>query len=224
MYQIEKDGVEILPGFVSAQQLAVLRETLSQTFADVAQPGIRNLAQKCPAVSDLVRSPPFVTLAQRYLPGAAQPFRVTLFNKSLENNWLVPWHQDRMIAVDARAKVPGWGPWSRKEGVHHVQPPAGVLAQMISFRLALDDSDRDNGCLQVIPKSHKHGILSMADSQQLRQTHAPYCCEAKAGDLTLMRPLILHASPKAKRPGRRWVLHVEYSACPLPKGLKYLDL
>lgn len=224
MHQVDSDGFEIVRGFVSADQVGMLHAALAQSFEDLAQPGIRNLAQKCPAIGDLVHSPAFLALAQRYLPGTVRPFRVTLFNKSLENNWLVPWHQDRMIAVAAHTEVTGWGPWSRKEGVHHVQPPAQVLTQMISFRLALDDADRDNGSLQVIPKSHDRGILSVADSKHLRQTQPPVFCEAKAGDLTLMRPLILHASTKAKRPGRRRVLHIEYSGFPLPEGLKYLDL
>lgn len=222
MYQVERDGFEILPGFVSAEDVAWLREALAQSFGEAAQPGIRNVAQKCRAVDDLVRSSLFGDLAQRYTPGHAHPFRVTLFHKSLENNWLVPWHQDRMLAVDSRVEVPGWGPWSQKEGVYHVQPPAQVLAQMISLRLALDDVDRDNGCLQVIPQSHHRGILTREQSSHLRQTQPPFFCEAKAGDLTLMRPLILHASSKAKRPGRRRVLHIEYSAYSLPHGLKYL--
>jgi len=36
-----------------------------------------------------------------------------------------------------------------------------------------------------------------------------------------MRPLLLHASSKAQRPGRRRVLHLEFATRPLPAGLRF---
>ena len=37
---------------------------------------------------------------------------------------------------------------------------------MITFRVHLDDADKNNGCLKVIPESHKLGILSHIEITQ----------------------------------------------------------
>jgi hypothetical protein len=75
---------------------------------------------------------------------AARPVRAILFDKTAANNWMVPWHQDRTIAVHARHEVPGFGPWSVKGGVVHVEPPFDVIAGMITIRAHLDACGEDN--------------------------------------------------------------------------------
>src|SRR5690349_3864688 len=70
--------------------------------------------------------------------------RATLFNKLSDANWKVPWHQDTTIAVRERREVPGFGPWSVKEGAPHVRPPAQVLEDMVAVRIHIDDCDADN--------------------------------------------------------------------------------
>ena len=45
------------------------------------------------------------------------------------------------LALRARAEVPGFGPWSTKNGIPHVQPPVDLLKQMLAVRLHLDGSD-----------------------------------------------------------------------------------
>jgi ectoine hydroxylase-related dioxygenase (phytanoyl-CoA dioxygenase family) len=64
------------------------------------------------------------------------------------------WHQDRTVTLNRRIAMAGWGQWSQKDGVHHVQPPHAVLDQMVTIRLHLDDTDEAGGCLYVIPGSH----------------------------------------------------------------------
>jgi ectoine hydroxylase-related dioxygenase (phytanoyl-CoA dioxygenase family) len=73
-----------------------------------------------------------------------------------------PWHQDVTIAVKARVEVDGFGPWSTKQGVQHVQPPDYVLQKMLSVRIHLDDCPSTNGALQVIPRSHRSGKVAEA--------------------------------------------------------------
>jgi ectoine hydroxylase-related dioxygenase (phytanoyl-CoA dioxygenase family) len=82
------------------------------------------------------------------------PVRAIFFDKSSGSNWLVPWHQDLTIAVASKCEAPGFGPWSVKDGIPHVQPPDELLKQMIALRLHLDDCDASNGALRVIPGSH----------------------------------------------------------------------
>ena len=51
--------------------------------------------------------------------------------------------------MQARTAAAGYGPWTVKAGVPHVQPPVAVLEQMLTVRVQLDDSDESNGPLRV---------------------------------------------------------------------------
>lgn len=67
------------------------------------------------------------------LPGGI-PVRALVFNKSTDANWVVPWHQDRVIAVKDRHKVAGYKNWTKKSGVWHVEPPEEILENMVFAR------------------------------------------------------------------------------------------
>jgi hypothetical protein len=166
--------------------------------------------------TDTVRS-----LIEPQLGPAARPVRGILFDKNPAANWKVAWHQDRSIAVRERRDIAGFGPWSVKEGVVHVQPPAEILARMLTLRLHLDDCDPDNGPLRVIPGSDREGILSDLDIVAAVRAGPVVDCCLPAGGVLLMRPLLLHASSAAKVPRHRRVIHVEFSADELPGGLTW---
>jgi ectoine hydroxylase-related dioxygenase (phytanoyl-CoA dioxygenase family) len=145
--------------------------------------------------------------------------RGILFDKTPGANWKVPWHQDLSIAVTKQIDLPGYGPWSVKAGVPHVQPPVEILQRMLTIRLHLDDCGLDNGPLLVLPGSHAHGILSGEQVDQLRQAGTPVPATVSRGGAVLMRPLLLHASHAATSPGHRRVIHIEYASAKLPAGL-----
>jgi ectoine hydroxylase-related dioxygenase (phytanoyl-CoA dioxygenase family) len=144
-----------------------------------------------------------------------------LFDKPPEANWKVPWHQDLTIAVKEKRDTPGFGPWSIKAGVLHVQPPVAVLETMLAVRIHLDDCDESNGPLRVIPGSHLLGRLS---TEQIREMSAPpaVSCTVEAGGALLMRPLLLHASSASRSPLHRRVIHIEFASCDLPGELEWL--
>jgi ectoine hydroxylase-related dioxygenase (phytanoyl-CoA dioxygenase family) len=102
-----------------------------------------------------------------------------------------------------------------------VQPPAEVLASILTVRLHLDDADEAGGALKVVPGSHRYGRLSPAEIQRLKGSAGVVTCAVKRGGALLMRPLLLHASSAAARPLHRRVLHLEYSAHKLPGGLEW---
>ena len=108
-----------------------------------------------------------------------------------------------------------------KEGVPHVQPPMKLLEQMLTERLHLDDTDADNGALRVLSGTHRLGRLSAEAIQGCRETHEEILCEAEAGDVLLMRPLLLRASSRSSSARRRRVLHIEFAGFPLPKPLEW---
>ncbi len=153
-----------------------------------------------------------------------RPVRGLLFDKTPDANWTVPWHQDRSIAVRERIETDGYGPWSTKAGVVHVQPPIEVLQQMVTLRLALDSCGYDNGPLRIVPGTHTRLLTAAEVDDRTRSTTAVPSGRAlicRRGDAVLMRPLVLHASSPATSPDHRRVLHLEYGACALPGGLRW---
>ena len=155
------------------------------------------------------------------LAAAAFPVRVIFFDKVDGANWGVPWHQDLAIPVSEKVDAPGFSGWSVKEGVPHVLPPVDVLARMVTLRIHLDDCGEDNGPLRVVPGSHRFGKFSETDIARVRGETPEVICLASRGSVLAMRPLLLHASSAAQRPGHRRVLHIEYAAHPLPSGLRW---
>ena len=147
--------------------------------------------------------------------------RVIYFDKSPDGNWLVSWHQDLTIALREQVETPGFGPWSVKDGIPHVHPPAELLERMLTVRLHLDAADETNGALRVLPGPHREGRLPNAQTQAWRTRAAEVTCKADCGEALLMRPLLLHASGKSTSPRHRRVLHLEYAAFPLPLGLHW---
>lgn len=98
----------------------------------------RNLLQLS-AIRSLVQTPEVRRLVEPILGKNSFAVRGTLFDKTPEANWKVIWHQDISIAVKNKIDTAGFGPWSQKMGVQHVQPTAPILEQMVSVRLHLDE-------------------------------------------------------------------------------------
>jgi len=214
-------GYEIITEFLSRDQLISINREMDSVEFSAKAGGIRNAEKKYSSIHDLANSEQLHIQANKYLPGASNLVRAILFNKTTENNWLVTWHQDRTIAVSERFEKSLWGPWSVKDGVLHVQPPVGVLNQMVTFRIHLDDTSQENGCLKILPKSQKLGILDHASIQDYVRNHNSVICEAPAGSALVMRPHILHSSSKASNPSQRRVLHLEYSSFKLTSGVAW---
>jgi hypothetical protein len=149
--------------------------------------------------------------------------RAIFFDKTPDSNWYVTWHQDLTIAVKERVDLPGFGPWSVKDAIPHVQPPVSTLNEMISLRLHLDSCSELSGAIKFIPGSHKEGALDTEQIAEWRTRISAVCCPATRGEVICMRPLILHSSSRAIEPVHRRVLHIEYAACSLPSGLEWSE-
>jgi ectoine hydroxylase-related dioxygenase (phytanoyl-CoA dioxygenase family) len=119
--------------------------------------------------------------------------------------------------------MPGYGGWSVKKGVSHVQPPASILENMLTLRVHLDDCGTDNGPLRVLRGSHRHGWLTDERIEGLKRTSEEVTCLVPQGGALLMRPLLVHASSPAKNPRHRRVIHLEYAADPLPGPLRWFE-
>jgi ectoine hydroxylase-related dioxygenase (phytanoyl-CoA dioxygenase family) len=185
--------------------------------------GVRNLLD-FPRMRTLAESKPVRSAVNVILGSDARVVRGILFDKTEEANWKVPWHQDVTIAVSQRVEAAGYGPWSIKAGILHVQPPASVLERMISVRLHLDDCPKENGALRVIAGSHVNGKLEERLIQDLAEASVAVTCAMQRGDALIMRPLLLHASSASSFPGHRRVVHFDYAAAELPLGMGWAEV
>ena len=187
------------------------------------RPGLRLHA--IPALADLTGAASAIgQCAQRVAGRRVLPVRAILFDKTATTNWSLAWHQDRTICVRHRVDVAGFGPWTRKQGLHHVAPPYDLLSRMVTLRVHLDDVPQTNAPLLVAPGSHRLGRVAVDDINDAVRKCGRHVCLADAGDIWLYSTPILHASEAASHPVNRRVLQVDYSADDLPGGLEWLGV
>ena len=212
-------GCAVLSTIFTPDKLALLISLADEAInASSSRAGAR-VSINSPIVEHVLSHQPFAdTIASL---GDYRPVRAIVFDKSSDHNWIVPWHRDISIAVRERHETPGFGPWSIKDGVHHVQPPPSVLARMVTARLHLDAAPASNGALHVIPGSHLDIEHDWPESDPGRQDRDPITLEAEPGDVVLMKPLTLHASSKSIQPNHRRVIHIEFANQALPKPLQW---
>ena len=208
---IQKLGFAIIPSMLKPVEVGVLLEAFSQAELPRSRAGLRH-AMKLPAVASLAQDPRLMKIARGTLGADAFPFRATLFDKSPTANWLVVWHQDTALPFEERREIPGWGPWSVKDGVNYAHAPATALSQVLALRVHLDDSTDENGPLRVLPDTHTLGVLTDESLHDLSTRIAAIDCLVPQGGVLAMRPLIVHASSKSQTHARRRVLHIEYAS------------
>jgi ectoine hydroxylase-related dioxygenase (phytanoyl-CoA dioxygenase family) len=215
-FNIERNGFAVIPLCLDEGTVERLRDHLAD-----GKHAQRNLLS-VPAVRELAASRPVREIVSTVLGPRCFAVRGILLNKTEQSNWKVAWHQDLTIAVHERREIDGFGPWTTKAGVMHVQPPAEIMSHMLAIRLHLDESGPDNGPLRVIPGSHKEGRLTADRVAKWEKTNSVTCTIPSGGAL-LMRPLLLHASSACAVPKPRRVVHLEFAAEELPTGLEWHD-
>lgn len=106
-------------------------------------------------------------------------FRAMFMNKPAKKGTFLPWHQDRWTSLDRDPLITLW--------------------------TALDPATITNGCVQVIPGSHRHGLINPAHpSGFLTPTQAEEYCpqerrvflELEPGEAVLLHNWLLHASDR----------------------------
>lgn len=225
---IKRDGFASVPNLCNSETTSCLIEKLEGVHPEEAVSqragqafGIRNLLNIVPFAGAIAYSTALWSLVEPILGKNARVVRGIFFDKTPTANWKVPWHQDLTVAVRRQVDIDGYGPWSIKAGIPHVQPPISVLESILTLRLHLDDTNETNGALNVIPGSHKHGRIAPQDIPAWRGKALPVACRVSRGGVLAMRPLILHSSSAALNPLHRRVLHLEYSSIKLPADLEW---
>ncbi|MGW8393040.1 phytanoyl-CoA dioxygenase family protein [Pseudoduganella sp. HUAS MS19] len=209
-----RDGFAVIQGVADAAQCG----RYAAQIGAHGTAGSRTLLSQawCAELADLLIAMPAL---RPMLPPGHVAVQCTFFEKSGAVNWLVPVHQDLSIPVSDRVENAVLRGWSRKEDGWYVQAPADVLEQMVALRLHLDPCAAEDGPLHVVPGSHRQGTIAAQTAAAMRQHER--ACLAGAGDVLVMRPLLLHRSSKATGVSRRRVLHFLFGPAGLPHGLQW---
>lgn len=220
--ELERDGACLAPGLA----LACLTE-LEAAFDGLPEgrAGLR-LAGNA-ALGELLGPSGAIGSRVDTLSGSPmQPVRAVLFDKRANGqNWALGWHQDRTIAVKERVDVAGFGPWSIKQGLVHVEPPFSLIERMLTVRIHFDAVDQDNAPLMIARASHRLGRVAVDEIEHRVARSVISYCLAQRGDVWIYRTPILHASDASRATsGSRRVLQVDYCAQDLPGGLEWLGI
>ncbi|HVW97386.1 MAG TPA: phytanoyl-CoA dioxygenase family protein [Mucilaginibacter sp.] len=220
------DGFTVLNNIYSHDELEAISRLINS--ADHSQPAfrksndifaIRQFFKTIPGVSDLVFNKNLKELIGDMFGRDYFVAKSIYFDKPGNSNWFVAWHQDLTISVDKRSDIDGYGPWTVKLNQFAVQPPLEMLEDNFTVRIHLDDTDENNGALNVIPGSHKKGIWRVDKIDYDREN--PVSCNVQAGGINIMRPLIMHSSARTVSNRQRRVIHIEFSQATLPLTLAW---
>jgi len=207
---INQYGYAIIPNVIPQDEIGLLITTIENSNLNRTRAGARHILKQ-PVINELANDPRLLKIAESVLCKTAIPFRATLFDKSPNANWLVTWHQDTALPLLEKKESAGWGPWSAKDGIIYAHAPTEALDQVLALRVHLDDSIAENGPLRVIPGSHKHGVLTDMEVEELASKSQPVDCLVPKCGVIAMRPLIIHASSKSISDVPRRVIHIEYA-------------
>lgn len=139
-----------------------------------------------------MQHPLFRDITRRYIGENVSIFRSMFMNKPANGGTELPWHQD----IGA-----GWGIDS--------DPTTTVWT-------ALDDASVATGCMQIVPGSHKLGILNQ-DHYTSKEDQTAYCSQDQiidlvvpAGEAVLIHNWVLHRSGVNKTDNPRRAFSIAY--------------
>ena len=145
-----------------------------------------------PGFHDLLWHKAFRVPASQLLGGSVRFWHDQLFCKPARHGGVVAWHQD-------------YSYWTRTQPMAH-----------LTCWIGLDDSTKDNGCLQYIPGSHRWDLLPITglagdmdaiqevlSPEQWEQFQNPVAIELKAGEASFHHPLMVHGSYENRTDGPR---------------------
>jgi ectoine hydroxylase-related dioxygenase (phytanoyl-CoA dioxygenase family) len=203
-------GYRITEGVLSFAECDALRLAIASSDQRHGRAGARNLMANH-VVASVASDSRLLELAAEALGRPAVPYRATLFDKSYRPNWLVAWHQDTVLPLEAKIDSDEWGPWSAKAGRLYAHAPRWALERIVALRIHLAESTADNGPLRVIPASHHAGVLSHEQVLAMARPTESLDCLVGLGGVLTIRPLLIHASSKARLDLPRPVIHIEYA-------------
>lgn len=226
--ELEENGYSVLTDLYSDREISQILaciENAEQNESSFMKTknlfAIRQLLKNIPELSNLLFNGKLTELISDLSQSEYFLTKAIYFDKPSESNWFVAYHQDLSISVDKKADLGNYVNWTFKKGQYGVQPPIEILQDTITIRIHLDKTDKKNGALKVIPKSHLNGIVR-ADSKDWNIENE-FICEVEKGGAMLMKPLTLHASNRTTNGKIRRVIHLEFNKHNLTEPLAWLE-
>jgi ectoine hydroxylase-related dioxygenase (phytanoyl-CoA dioxygenase family) len=225
---LEKQGFAILDQMYSDTEIEALISCIEKAVAEnnfVKSSSnlfaIRQVLSKIPELKPLLFTEKLKEILQLLFNESCFLSKAIYFDKPSESNWFVAYHQDLSISVDQKADVSNYKNWTFKKGQFGVQPPLNILENIITVRVHLDKTEKENGALKVIPASHLKGVYRPENIDW--NTETEHICEVEKGGVMLMKPLTLHASERTTNHQQRRVLHLEFSTKQLENPLQWQE-
>ena len=180
----------IMLGDIRYDGMLMQLDSETGNYADVPRqtPGFKGATLGYRKIQDLERDPVFLAFMQRPLIRSIceqlvgpdiSIYRSMFMNKPARRGTLLPWHQD------------GGRIWDL------------TIDPIITLWLALDPATVANGCVQVIPGSHRLGLLSEQGHTITPEQEATHCpeeaivhLELEPGEMVLLHNFLLHRSDR----------------------------
>jgi hypothetical protein len=213
-YRVKEVGVCKVNAILDDSKITALRSAFPENVQVV-----RNLLDRR-IIRDLACSGPVRELASTILGNNCFAVGGTFFDRVPQANWR-SFHQDLTIEVKEVKDAPGFIGWTKECGIQQVEPPTEILERMVSIRLYLDPSTKDNGPLKVFLGSHRHRRLSAEQIEQITRRELSVECLVPASAALVMKPLTLRGSSISLIPSRRRVIRLDFAAEDLPYGLEW---
>jgi ectoine hydroxylase-related dioxygenase (phytanoyl-CoA dioxygenase family) len=165
--------------------------------------------------------------------------RISLWNRAGDSVYGLAARCDRMVDTAIRligedvyhyqskltAKEPHvGGAWEWHQDYGYWYYNGCLRPDLVSCQIALDASNRENGCLQLVKGSHKLGRIDhvpLTDKQNeadparmehILAAHETVYAELEPGDVLVFHCNMLHRSDKNLSDNRRWTLIICYNA------------
>ena len=184
---------------------------------DIALPNAKVYADTTmhagPAVFDLLRSPRMLSAVEALIGGEIysnpiQHVRIKAPKKYVEEqdkyNSLLDktlWHQDVGVGLEEADDT-----------------------QLVTVWVAVTEATVENGCLQVVPKSHREGLAlhctpgQLSIPEQLIELEAAVPVPLQPGGVLFFHPLCKHASLENHSDAFRWSFDLRYNPIGQPTG------
>src|SRR5579871_3160719 len=193
-------GIRIFSDHEIAEHRAYFDRLLAKHTADGGDSySLRRMQRFCQPVWDIMVHPVILDYVEDLIGPNIVAWGLQYFCKLPGDGKPVSWHQDASY-------------WPL------------TPAHTVTLWLAIDDSDRENGCMQVIPGTHTLGHLEFDMSgaeensvlpQKIKGVEnygEPVCFELKAGEISLHADMLIHGSEANRSNRRRCGLTVRYAA------------
>lgn len=212
-------GYLVKPDLISPEWVAEIRhdlENLHERMAEQTPPGVhvswehevdpdipRRIKQLMhgelvsPALDRLVRSSEVLEVVEALIGPEIALYHCKLLMKAARDGTVTPWHQD-------------FGYWARDDN----QP------LMLNCMVQIDDSTPENGCLQMVPGSHRNGLLEHDHKNQPFGRFLPGYFQPRAdavpvplraGSAIFFGPLIIHGSDANRSRQDRRAVTIAYN-------------